>query len=35
MENEEKKIAKMYAFVTLYTIALLAMGILLGITIGR
>ena len=35
MENEERKIAKVYAIVSLYTIALLAVGILLGITIGR
>ena len=35
MENEERKIAKVYAFVTLYTIALLVLGILLGIAMGR
>lgn len=35
MENEERKIAKVYAIVTLYTIALLAVGIMLGIAIGR
>ena len=35
MENEEKKIAKVYAFVCLYTIALLVSGILLGFAMGR
>ena len=35
MEYEERKIAKVYAFVTLYTIALLVLGILLGIAMGR
>ena len=35
MEHEEKKIAKLYAFVYLYTIALLVSGILLGFALGR
>ena len=35
MENEERKIAKVYAFVTLYTIILLVGGILLGFAMGR
>ena len=35
MEHEERKIAKMYAIVTLYTIVLLIVGILLGFSIGR
>ena len=35
MEYEERKIAKVYAFVTLYTIALLVLGILLGFAMGR
>ena len=35
MENEEKKIAKVYAFVCLYTISLLIGGILLGFALGR
>ena len=35
MEHEERKIAKVYAFVTLYTIILLVGGILLGFAMGR
>ena len=35
MENEERKIAKVYAFVCLYTISLLIGGILLGFAMGR
>ena len=35
MEYEERKIAKVYAIVTLYTIILLAGGILLGFAMGR
>ena len=35
MENEERKIAKVYAIVTLYTIILLVVGILLGFAMGR
>ena len=35
MEDEERKIAKVYAIITLYTIILLAGGILLGFAMGR
>ena len=35
MEDEERKIAKVYAFIALYTIILLAGGILLGFAMGR
>lgn len=35
MEHEERKIAKVYAIVTLYTIILLVLGILLGFAMGR
>ena len=35
MEYEERKIAKVYAIITLYTIILLAGGILLGFAMGR
>lgn len=35
MENEERKIAKVYAIITLYTIILLIGGILLGFAMGR
>lgn len=35
MEHEERKIAKVYAVVALYTIILLAGGILLGFAMGR
>ena len=35
MEYEERKIAKVYAFIALYTIILLVVGILLGFAVGR
>ena len=35
MEYEERKIAKVYAIVTLYTIILLVVGTLLGFAMGR
>ena len=35
MEYEERKIAKVYAIVTLYTIILLVVGILLGFAMGK
>ena len=35
MEHEERKIAKVYAIVTIYTIILLTGGILLGFAMGR
>ena len=35
MEYEERKIAKVYAIVTLYTIVLLIVGISLGFAMGR
>ena len=35
MEHEERKIAKGYAFIALYTIILLTGGILLGFAMGR
>ena len=35
MEYEERKIAKVYAIVALYTIILLVVGILLGFALGR
>lgn len=35
MEYEERKIAKGYAFIALYTIILLVGGILLGFAMGR
>ena len=35
MEHEERKIAKVYAIVALYTIILLIGGILLGFAMGR
>ena len=35
MEHEERKIAKVYAIITLYTIILLTGGILLGFAMGR
>ena len=35
MEYEERKIAKVYAIITLYTIILLVVGILLGFAVGR
>ena len=35
MEHEERKIAKVYAILALYTIILLSGGILLGFAMGR
>ena len=35
MEHEERKIAKVYAIIALYTIILLVVGILLGFAMGR
>ena len=35
MEHEERKIAKVYAVIALYTIILLIGGILLGIAVGK
>ena len=35
MEHEERKIAKVYAFIALYTIILLVGGISLGFAMGR
>ena len=35
MEHEERKIAKVYAVIALYTIILLVVGILLGFAMGR
>ena len=35
MENEERKIAKVYAIITLYTIVLLIVGISLGFAMGK
>ena len=35
MEHEERKIAKVYAILALYTIILLTGGILLGFAMGR
>ena len=35
MEHEERKIAKGYAFIALYTIILLVVGILLGFAVGK
>ena len=35
MEYEERKIAKVYAILTLYTLILLTGGILLGFAMGR
>ena len=35
MEHEERKIAKVYAIITLYTIILLIGGVLLGFAMGR
>ena len=35
MEYEERKIAKVYAIITLYTIILLVGGILLGFAMGK
>lgn len=35
MEYEERKIAKVYAIIALYTTILLVLGILLGFAMGR
>ena len=35
MEHEERKIAKVYAVIALYTIIMLVVGILLGFAVGR
>ena len=35
MEHEERKIAKGYAIIALYTIILLIVGILLGFAVGK
>ena len=35
MEHEERKIAKVYAVIALYTIIMLVAGILLGFAVGR
>ena len=35
MEYEERKIAKVYAIIALYTIILLTAGVLLGFAMGR
>ena len=35
MEDEERKIAKVYAIIALYTIVLLIVGVLLGFAMGR
>lgn len=35
MEYEERKIAKAYAIIALYTIILLVLGILLGFAMGK
>lgn len=35
MEHEERKIAKVYAVIALYTIILLVVGILLGFAVGK
>lgn len=35
MEHEERKIAKVYAIIALYTIILLTGGILLGFAMGK
>ena len=35
MEHEERKIAKGYTFIALYTIIMLVVGILLGFAMGR
>lgn len=35
MEYEERKIAKVYAIIALYTIVLLIVGILLGFAMGK
>ena len=35
MENEEGKIAKVYAIIAIYTIVLLIVGVSLGFAVGR
>lgn len=35
MEYEERKIAKVYAIIALYTIIMLVVGILLGFAMGK
>jgi amino acid transporter len=35
MEHEERKIAKVYAVIALYTIIMLVVGILLGFAMGK
>lgn len=35
MEDEERKIAKVYAILTIYTLILLTVGMLLGFAMGR
>ena len=35
MENEETKIAKVYAIIAIYTIVLLIVGVSLGFAVGR
>jgi hypothetical protein len=35
MEHEERKIAKVYAIIALYTIIMLVVGILLGFAMGK
>ena len=35
MEHEERKIAKVYAIIALYTIVLLIVGVSLGFAMGR
>ena len=35
MEHEERKIAKVYVVIAIYTIILLAVGTLLGFAMGR
>ena len=35
MEHEERKIAKVYAIIALYTIILFVVGILLGFAVGK
>ena len=35
MEHEERKIAKVYAVIALYTIIMLVVGILLGFAVGK
>ena len=35
MEHEERKIAKVYAIIALYTIILLVVGISLGFAVGK